>query len=270
MMMYHLAAVCVNHMPQGKATILAVVGGKLQSVLQYGRRFGHTLVLGADVLAELNGATPGGPPDGVVLLPLADVATVRSLLASAPEELRLALSKYPGVSLTGGLGQLVAVGWLGSQHTLESRDFNRWLNEGLPDHLLRLQQGRLSLVSIILAHSSAGGTGNGGGMLIADRIASPFRERGIRTDIQTHLTGSLSYVELGPRVHNNSAASALAWLDFVASSDCPPTEKPPMGRKSIFPRHRRFLAIRAILRTSFGSAFGSSGPLTICWLLRVS
>lgn len=222
--MFHLAATPLRRSTSGIATVHLVVGGKLQAVLEHGRRFGRTLILGADVRGELKSALPDGPPDGVVLLPLADVATVRSLLDGAPDDLQRAMKQYPGVSLSGGLGQVITVGWLAGCHAVKSRDFTRWLNECLLDQIMRWHEGHLSGVQILADHSGGGGTGSGAGEVATEVMASLFRKCGIRTSIEVRLTGSLSYLELGPRIHRNTAACALGWLEFVGAVDCPSTE----------------------------------------------
>lgn len=221
---FQLVTFNLNRVLEGIVNIFLVVGGKLQAVLRHGRRLGHTLVLAADVRGELSSALPDGPPEGVVLLPLADVATVRSLLSGGPDDVRAALANFPGVSLAGGLGQLVAVGWLAARQLIDSREFQRWLNNDLPDHLLRLHGGRIRVVNIHVEHSAAGATGAGAGRPMADALASVFRQRGIRTSIQARVCGSLSYVELGPRIHKNCAVTLVGWADFVRRLDCPETE----------------------------------------------
>jgi hypothetical protein len=219
-----LVSVNLGRIKQGIVEIFLAPGGKAQAALKHGRQFGHTIDVGADVRGELSSALPDGPPEGVVLLPLGDVATVRSLLRGAPEDVRCAILQFPGVSLAGGHGQLLAVGRLAAWYLRQSREFQKWLSSELPDHLLRLHGGRNLVAIIHVDHSAAGATGAGAGPPLTDALASVFRQRGIRTRVQGHVSGSLSYVELGPRIHKNCAATTVQWLDFIASGDCPETE----------------------------------------------
>lgn len=235
---YQMVTVNVTGIKQDTVEIGLVVGGNLQAVLKHGSRFGQTLVLAADVRGEHASALPDGPSEGIVLVPLGEVATVRALLNGAPEDVRHALERFPGVSLAGGLGQLLAVGWLAARHLLQSREFQKWLTSELPDYLLRVHGGRVRVVVIRVEHSAAGATGAGAACVLADALASVFRQRGIRTSIRVHVCGSMSYVELGPRIHANTAATTGKWVVYTADSDCPETESrsltltelPPTGK----------------------------------------
>jgi hypothetical protein len=200
-----------------------LIGGAFQEVARWPEITGCHLNLYVDVAAEMASTDPG---QEVIRLTLAAGHTIGTLTAeNCPVEVREYLRHRPGVNLAVGLAQLRAIGKLAIGRQLADPTFAAFVRSAILDPLLILTNGSLVEVELIAFTSGAGGTG---GPVANVLLRALFDEIKTRTQAIVHLrnvrVGSLTYVGLGDRVHENDAATLAEDLHLVLEAPRHPRE----------------------------------------------
>ncbi|MCI0465204.1 MAG: hypothetical protein L0Z62_50420 [Gemmataceae bacterium] len=201
---------------EGVGTVVLVAGGSFQRLVEYPEVAAADVVLYLDVDSEVKGVKPAG--QDVVTLTLAAGETLGTLTAKQPcdASLRMFLDQRPAVNLGVGLCQLRAVGALVARQLRADVGFHDLLVKAVFERLLQKHNGCLEHVEVVVAASTAGGTGGAIGLDVARVVAELLLEYSNATVHvhELHL-GSLTYSGLGDRIHLNSAATVGEDLDYV-------------------------------------------------------
>ena len=205
------------------ARVVVICGGTFLSLGRYLSSAGADIVACFDVPDELDAADLR---KDVVTVRLAEGETLGTLVAEGcSPEFRTFYLRRPGVNLGNGLGQLRKVGQLVIAKLLKDPRFRRLLNEEIFTPLLVKHNGQLDQVEIVVCSSAAGGTGGPIGPAVARELAQLFEDN-TEAVIQINLlrVGSLSYVGLGERIHQNVGAGLAEDVTYVLSGKRHPRE----------------------------------------------
>ncbi|MCC7086553.1 MAG: hypothetical protein IT427_16260 [Pirellulales bacterium] len=219
--------------------ILILQGGNNAQLARYGRMCRADLVIVLDVEKELQSLSDSLHQPNIKLCILGQGHTARTLAKRASKALQAVIQNVAGMNAETGLGQLRPLGRLATEEFLASHQMQSFLKGELLDILIQISGGTIKSVRFIAAGSVAGGTASGGLQLTVDAFARAILETcSVVAHVEFHITGSLSYANLGgARVHWNGAAGIAEIINYVTSPSQHPrnirsaflAELPPCG-----------------------------------------
>ena len=195
--------------------LLTLVGSGYQSLAEYSSFIAESIVVVADVPAEL--ACLRIHPalrNSVHLFPTGRNSTIRSLAQEygSREQLQ-ALEAFPNMSLDDGIGQVRGFGAMAIRELIARADFQSFLQQ-LPGMLLSAAGGEMPLIQHDARHGTSGGQAGEGALLLWKEFVSVLLAATDATiDSSVHLIGGISYTGPGfPKTQANAAASIVEWL----------------------------------------------------------
>jgi hypothetical protein len=223
----------------------------------------------ADVSTELAAIRLGYPALAVTLAAGETTATLLArACASHPElePIRQAVLTLGPIGLHDGLGSIATLGHVAGLVSLEHDRLRERIARELVIPVLRRCNGSLSVLTIWVMNSLAGGVGALGGQVFAGTAADQFRSLSPAiVDVLSFQIGALTFLGLSDRILDNAAAGLVEHLASLTNPDRHPRESRQLllaELPTVDARGREIgpdRELRSSLATSLASAFAAEG-----------
>lgn len=209
------------------ASMFSAVGGAPHPIVEIADQLGFEFVAAFDTSQELPQIDVSYTSSLVAKWTLAPQETVATLLdkANAPQSIRDAFAKRPGIGLGAGLGQIRYLGKTAGQLLAGDPEYRRWIKHDFLQRLLMAHPHGINCIKLCQILGASGATGSGAHLELERPLVEEISNAtGARIHQTKFLVGMMAYLLLGENVIPNAGATTADLLDWAAGKDRRPLE----------------------------------------------